>query len=270
MIDFHTHSSCSDGSFSPEELIDLAVSSGITTIALCDHDTISGLKRFTSYATKFPVTAIPSIEISAEWRVGECHLLGYWIDFENKDILDKLQELCNERVIRNNLICEKLTNLGLKITVEDVKKICKGDALGRPHIAQVLVSKGYVKSIDEAFTKYLKKGASAFVERSLPQPQAAIALLKRFGAQVYLAHPSKLNLDTNSLRAFIQSLGPNGLDGLEVYTPHTPDALLPQYVALANELGLKISGGSDFHGANNPGSAMGYYREGVAIPELRV
>lgn len=267
MVDLHTHSSASDGTDSPEQLVDFAFKQGISTIALCDHDTTSGLPSFLSHAESLPVNAIPGIEISAECEKGNCHILGLNIDIHNKEFEKVLKKLRDGRELRNGLICQKLAKLGISINIEEISEFANGDIIARPHIARVLVKKGYCSSIDDAFNRYLTKGAPAYVERFRLLPSEAITLLKNSGAKVVLAHPVQLKLDFPSLGNFVSNLKDYGLDGIEVYTPYTPDKAISYYVMLCKELNLKASGGSDYHGANKPDHLLGYYRQDTPIPD---
>lgn len=267
MIDLHTHSNASDGTDSPAQLIDIAIKEGITTIALCDHDTTSGIQYFLTRAGQLHVKAIPGIEISAEWNVGHCHILGLNLNVNCKDFQNMLEKLRNGREFRNIKICQKLKELGIPIDIAEVSEFAKGEVIARPHIAQVLVKKGYCKSIDDAFIRLLTKGAPAYVERFRLPPSKVVTMLKNSGASVFLAHPAQLNLDLPSLRNLASELKEYGLDGLEVYTPFASDEAITAFARLCKELKLKASGGSDYHGANKPGHRMGYYRADKPIPD---
>lgn len=267
MIDLHTHSSISDGTDSPEQLLDLAVNQGISTIALCDHDTTAGLHRFISYASGLPLNAIPGIELSAEWKKGNCHILGLNLDLQNEYFEKTLCELRSGRDIRNVQICKKLMDLGIKVSIEEVMEFAKGEVVARPHIAMVLIKKGYCNSIDEAFDRFLAKGAPAYVERFRLKPADAVRMLKKIGSRVFLAHPTQLKLTSDELKTFVISLTEYGLDGLEVYTPYTSDEEISCYSTICKELGLKASGGSDYHGKSKPDHHLGYYRSDRKIPE---
>lgn len=266
MIDLHTHSTYSDGTDTPEQLIEKAASKGITTIALCDHDTVAGIQQFIDYAAKFHIHAISGIEISAEWISGECHILGLGIDHTSPEVKSYLSELKESRDERNIRICQKLNTQGISISIEEVAAEAGGDIIARPHIANVLVKKGICSSIDDAFTKYLARGAAAHVKRLRLSPLDAISFLKNNNASVFLAHPSKLHLPVDEFRKFIQTLIPIGLDGLEVFTPYSTDDDIEQYLTLCKEFGMKISGGSDYHGSNKQDHYLGYYRTDKAIP----
>ena len=268
MIDLHIHSNISDGTCSPEELIELAAQAGVGTIALCDHDTTSGLKRFLSHAAVRGLEAIPGIEISAEWKNGHCHLLGLGEGVFSKDLDSVLQKIRVGRRERNVAICEKLQRLGMPVTMEELQSVAGGEIIARPHIARILVKKGFARDIQDAFERYLVKGGAVYVDRFRVQPEEAVAMLKNTGARVFLAHPSQLHIENSRLQDFVKELAETGLDGIEVYTPYTPDEMITAYSEIARRCHLRISGGSDFHGINKLGHNLGYYRLGKPIPDF--
>jgi len=266
-IDLHVHSNESDGTFTPEELIDTAITNSIDTIALCDHDTISGVPAFLSYARGKNVRAIAGVELSAYSDGGECHILGINIPLNNKELNTALQRYRDNRIVRNNGIIEKINELGISISDKDVSYYSKGEIAGRMHIARVLVDKGVADSIDDAFRKFLVKGALAFVDRLKMDPFEMVALLKRTSAKVVLAHPGLLHMDDENLFVFVNKLVEAGLDALEVYTPHNNDTQILMLSKMADSLNLMKSGGSDFHGENKADHTIGFYRPGVHVPD---
>ncbi len=266
-IDLHVHSSESDGTFTPEELIDSAIYNNVDTIALCDHDTISGVETFLDYAQGKKVRAIAGVELSAFSDGGECHILGINIPLKDEELNDALEKYRDSRIIRNDGIIRKLNELGIPISGDDVSAHSKGEIAGRMHIARVLIDKGTVGSIDDAFSKFLVKGAPAFVDRLKMDPFEMVALLKRTGARVVLAHPGLLRMDEHTLFSFVQKLAEYGLDALEVYTPHNTDTQIEMLSKMADSLKLMKSGGSDFHGENKNGHEIGFYRPGVYVPD---
>jgi hypothetical protein len=266
-IDLHVHSSESDGTFTPEELIDIAINNEIDTIALCDHDTISGVQTFLDYAQGKNVRAIAGVELSAFSDGGECHILGINIPLNNIELNRALENYRNSRVVRNDAIIRKLNKLGISISNQDVSTYSKGEIAGRMHIARVLVDKGVAGSIDDAFREFLVKGALAFVDRLKMDPFEMVALLKRTGARVVLAHPGLLHMDEKTLFEFVNRLVASGLDALEVYTPHNTDSQIEMLSRMAESLNLMKSGGSDFHGENKTGHEIGFYRPGVYVPD---
>lgn len=268
MIDLHTHSSASDGTDTPEQLIKKAADQNISTIALCDHDTTSGLTEFLSHASRLNVKAVPGIEISAEWENGNCHILGLNININDSSFQRILSKFREGRDLRNYKICKKLKDLCLDVSMSEVTHFAKGEVVARPHIANVLVSKGYCQSINEAFEKYITKGAPAYVERYRLKPSEAIEELKQNGARVFLAHPAQLKLTPDALNTFVISMVHHGLDGLEVYSPYTKDEEIALYYNICKDLNLKASGGSDYHGKNKSDHVLGYYRADKKIPDI--
>ncbi|MBD3315468.1 MAG: PHP domain-containing protein [Chitinivibrionales bacterium] len=268
MLDLHTHSTESDGSLTPEQVIDHAVDRGISRVALCDHDTTAGTARFTAYGADKGVEAIAGVEVSATWPKGNCHILGLGVRNDYGPLEEVLRKIRDSRDRRNEMIVAKLNELGVDVTLEEVESLAGGEVVARPHMARVMVTKGIVASVQEAFDKYLAKGAPAYVDRYRLDPDRAVLLLKEAGARVILAHPSQLRLEPEAVDELVGELKPHGLEGIEVYTPYTTGEQLPRYTAIARKHDLAISGGSDFHGESKPTHFMGYYRENVPIPEF--
>lgn len=266
-VDLHIHSNTSDGSFSVEELIDIAVANHLSKIALCDHDTTAGINRFVSYGKEKGITAVAGIELSATWNKGNFHVVGYGVSSGYKPLELVLQEIRDSREKRNVRIVDKLQSLGIEISLDDVETQAGGNVVARPHIAQVLKEKEYVASTQEAFDRYLAKGAPGYVDRYRLEPESAIELLKESGAKVVLAHPSQLKISLNELETLLKTLKPKGLDGVEVYTPYASDSEIFEYEKLTKKYSLFCTGGSDFHGKSKPDHKMGYYRNNVKIPE---
>jgi predicted metal-dependent phosphoesterase TrpH len=266
-VDLHAHSNESDGSLSPEELVDLAISQGISTLALCDHDTTAGLQRFMQYGSEKNLNTIPGIEISATWdKGGNCHILGLGVKADHAPLEGLLRQMRDDRQARNRLILEKLNKLGIKLQISDIHETARGQVLARPHIAEALVAKGVVGSIQDAFDRYLGKGGPAYVERFRLLPENAVRLLHEAGALVVLAHPSQLRLSHKDLEMFIQTLKPYGLAGLEVYTPYTTPETIKVFKAIAEKHKLLVTGGSDFHGKSKPDHKLGCHVNGNPIP----
>lgn len=266
-IDLHLHSTESDGTYTPEQLIDAAKEGGIKTIALCDHDTTSGVERFLKYASLKGVNAIAGVEISAMSSGGECHILGLDLPLHNVSIEAALQRYRDSRVQRNYKIFEKLQAIGYDVEIDDIAEYAQGTTAGRPHIARLLVDIGAAETIEDAFRKYLVKGGAAYVERFRLDPFEMVELLKTAGATVVLAHPGLLKMTNEELYGFISALREKGLDALEIYTPHNTDEQIVFLEETADRLDLMRSGGSDFHGENKIGHVIGYYREGLLVPD---
>ncbi len=257
LIDLHTHTTCSDGTFTPAELVREAAAIGLAALAVTDHDCIDGVEEALREAQGGGMEVIPALEISAEFGRGTMHLLGYFVDWRLPSFLEKLRRLQEGRKQRNPKIVQRLRELGCDVTYEEVAAVSGGGQIGRPHFARVLVQKGYARSIQDAFDRYLKKGGPAYVDKERFFPQEAIALIHQAGGVAVLAHPGTLGLTPPEIPLLFKSLADAGLDGVEVfYSLHT-DSDVGFYLPLVKSLGLFPTGGSDFHGANKPGIEIG-------------
>jgi 3',5'-nucleoside bisphosphate phosphatase len=248
LIDLHTHSTASDGSLDPDELVSYAKRKGAAAISLTDHDTIGGLESALAAGKEQGLEVIPGLEISAQYPAGSMHILGYYIDPSDPNFNQELQRLQEVRRERNPKIINKLQTLGIPISFEQVQALAKGQ-IGRPHIAQVLFQMGAVSSLEEAFQKYLARGALAYEEKFRFSPHEAIVMIIRAGGIPVLAHPFTLNYQSlRDLKGVVEKLKEDGLQGIEViYSEHTPDQTR-DYFSLAKGLDLCYTGGSDFHG----------------------
>jgi hypothetical protein len=256
-IDLHTHSSYSDGSLSPRELVQLAKERRLGAIALTDHDTVAGLEEALEAGDELGVEVVPGVEISAQYPPGTMHILGYYLHFSHPGLLGALKKLQEARAARNPKIIQRLHALGLEITTSEVLDLSTGQ-VGRPHIARALVNKGYVSSIDEAFSRYLKKGAVAYVEKFRFPPEEAIAIIRRAGGIAVLAHPFTLGMDKpDELALLVRELAKMGLEGIEVFYPGHTEDMVVIYEGVAKRLGLVSTGGSDFHGNFRDHSYLG-------------
>jgi len=257
-IDLHTHSTASDGSYSPAEVVRLAKEGGLAAMALTDHDTVDGLPEAVAAGQEFGVEVIPGVEISAQFPGGTMHILGLFVEYHNGRLDERLAVLKQARIDRNPRIIAKLNALGIPITMEKVDQISGGGQVGRPHIARALMEAGYVQDLQEAFDKYLGWHRPAYVSKFRFPPEAALAMIREAKGIPVLAHPFTLGLGSAyALKNLIIELKGLGLAGLEVYySEHTPEqeAL---YLKLVRELDLQISGGSDFHGLNKPEITLG-------------
>jgi predicted metal-dependent phosphoesterase TrpH len=256
-IDLHTHSNCSDGSLSPRELVQLAKKRDLRAIALTDHDTVAGVVEAVAAGKELGVEVVPGVEISAQYPPGTMHILGYCLNPSQPELLTALKKLQEVRAARNPKIIARLQALGLEISTDEVFKLSSGQ-VGRPHIAKALVNRGYVSSIDEAFSRYLKKGAVAYVEKFRFSPRDAIALIRGAGGLAVLAHPFTLEITKpRELALLVKDLQEIGLAGLEVFYPDHTKEMVVQYQDIAKNLGLVCTGGSDFHGNLRDHSYLG-------------
>ena len=265
-IDLHTHTSFSDGTLTPEELVFEAKRIGLAAIAVTDHDTCDGLPRAVSAGRKAGIPVIRGCELSTRTERGEMHILGLWVPENDPSFEKELARLRNFRNERNAKILEKLRALGCDITEEDLALQAKGRAVGRPHIALALLAKGCVKSRAQAFHQYIGEGAKAYVPKETITPDQGCRLLKKVGATVCVAHPMLHKYPMDWLYDTLKRLVSCGLDALEAW--HTEHS--PQETALCREwalkLGLGLTGGSDFHGANKQGVSLGSGRNNLYIP----
>ena len=258
-IDLHCHSNCSDGTESPIRLARLGCASGIRVMALTDHDTAEGVRSFMKEAARLGMACLSGIEMSAAWP-GTLHILGYGFDVDNPLLNEELAELRRCRDERNERMLSKLNDLGLTVTMDEVKKEAGPGVIGRPHFAKALVRRGFVRDLKEAFARYLGRGAPAFVVKRGFPPADCIRLIDRSGGKTVLAHPLQ-TAPFEELRPIVEDLKNLGLWGMECFSGHHDRQAAEQLIGLAEELGLKTTAGSDFHGANRPG-----YRLGVAVP----
>jgi hypothetical protein len=270
MIDLHTHSTFSDGSLTPEELVKRAKGIGLTALALTDHDCTDGLPRFTAACQAEGIRPVPGVEISADVDTGTLHMLGYFVDAADPNLMDVLREIRDGRDLRNHRILKKLNEQGLDLSYDDVASYAGEDTVGRPHFAQAMLDKGYIKTRQEAFDRFLAKGKVAYVDRFRLTDEGCIHAIRKAGGVPVLAHPFTLQLDPSALRERVRDLAAKGLGGLEVYySEHSPDQQ-QMYLNLARETHLAVTGGSDFHGAMNPDIELGRGFGSLRIPDSLV
>lgn len=242
--DLHLHTTASDGSWSPESLVTVANEIGLNTIAITDHDTIAGIKPAWDY-NKTELEIIPGIELSTEKDGKEIHILGYWIDVENKQLNLKLEELQLDRIERAKKMIKRLQKLGFDVDFEYVRQISGSATIGRLHLAKALLKRNYIKNINEGFSKYLNPRAPAYVGRKKLSQKQVIELILSAGGVPVLAHPGLIGNDK-----LIPELVKSGLIGIEIYHPSHSDEQIIQYTAIAKAFSLQPTGGSDCHGPN--------------------
>ena len=243
--DLHVHSTASDGRYSPAEIVRMAVNAGLTIIALTDHDTVDGLIPALAAATEFPaLTVIPGIELSTDTSSGEVHVLGYFIDYNDIEFKKSLERMRNSRANRAEKMVSKLKEFGCDINLARIKEIAGNGALGRAHIAQALLEKGYIASFKEAFTKYIGHDCPAYVGREKLTPVEAVQLVLKANGLPVLAHPfTSLNPETT-----IKELKSVGLVGMEIYYAGYLPTEINSLLDLAQKYDLVPTGGTDFHG----------------------
>jgi 3',5'-nucleoside bisphosphate phosphatase len=267
IIDLHAHTTHSDGSDTPDELIAEARDADAMAVAITDHDTVAGLGEGRAAAAALGVEFIDGIEISAEYSPGTMHVLGYFINPDSADLQARLVELREARERRNPQIAERLQALGCAIAYEEVERLAGNQVVGRPHFARLLLERGYATSIQDAFDRFLGKGAAAYVEKARLSPAAAIALIHQAGGVAVLAHPYQLKLATlEATEQLIVELAALGLDGVEaIYSRHSEDERRA-YAEMARRHGLLITGGSDYHGTYKPDLRMVRGKGDLAVP----
>ncbi|MBL7190930.1 PHP domain-containing protein [bacterium] len=257
-IDLHSHSTASDGELRPAELVKLAVELGLAGLALTDHDTAEGNGEAVSAAAELGLDFVPGVEISLDNPPNSLHLLGYYIDYNNPALKNTLAEVVGFRDKRNPMIIDKMRNLGIDITYDEVCDIAGGDVVGRPHFAKVLIQKGIVESSQEAFDRYLAKDALAHVDKKRLTPEVGINLVLKAGGIPVLAHPYYYKFgEPDGLDRLIRELVSHGLAGVEAFYSVHSRAQTEEYIRLAEKYDLLITGGSDFHGSTKPDIELG-------------
>ena len=252
-VDLHLHSTASDGRLSPTDLVRKSAEAGLTIMALTDHDTVDGIIPALEAAKAFPqLRVIPGVEISTDTSEGEVHVLGYFIDYTQHQLQAALKTMRNSRQERAQKIITKLKNLGLSIEWGRVQQIADSSSMGRPHIAQAMLEKGYITSIKEAFSRYMGWGKPAYVERDKLTPGEAEELILQANGLPVLAHP----LTANNPETIILELKPKGLVGIEAYYTEYAAEKINRLVSLARRHGLITTGGSDYHGLDDSTEAM--------------
>ncbi|MFC2066375.1 PHP domain-containing protein [Chloroflexota bacterium] len=252
-VDLHVHSTASDGRFSPEEVVNKAAALGLTFMALTDHDTIDGIIPAMLAARAFPqLRVIPGVEISTDTPNGEVHVLGYFIDYTDEELKATLGRFRNSRQGRAQGMIAKLGSLGIHIDWQRVQEIAGAGSIGRPHIAQAMLEKGYIASLQEAFAKYIGHGGPAYVEREKVTPVEAVEMIVQSDGLPVMAHP----FTVISPEAMIIELKAAGLVGIEAYYGGYTDDEIKSLVGMAGRHNLITSGGSDYHGLDEGREAM--------------
>ena len=266
-VDLHLHTTASDGILSPAEIVRYAKAKGLQAIAITDHDTIEGCEEGLSEGKKIGFEVIPGIEVSAEYSPGSMHLLGFFLDIHHPFLNERLGYLQRARAERNPKMVAKLNQLGIEVTYEEVLKASGGGQVGRPHFANVLLEKKYVRNFQEAFDRFLKKGAPAYVDKFRFTSKEALHFINEAQGIAVLAHPNTLGMSRYSeLERLIVQLVEEGLKGIEVYYPEHSAAEVAQYKTLADRYGLLLTGGTDYHGIEKNGLDIGVGRGEMKLP----
>lgn len=267
-IDLHSHSTFSDGSDTPEELIATSARIGLDALALTDHDTLEGIPRARAAAHAAGIELISGTELSLEWDKGGMHLVVLWLEPGAGPLQDRLASLQQSRDLRNVGIVERLNHLGIDITIEEVLEQAGSGTAGRPHFAAVMQRKGVVETMNQAFDEFLTNGRPAYVGRERLSPMEAIQLARASGAVPILAHPHTLGVDNrHEMADLLNQLVAYGLVGIEChYGTYTAEGRSGM-VAMARRFGLLPSGGSDYHGTYKPDVTLGVGRVGIPVPQ---
>lgn len=265
-IDLHVHSSCSDGTYTPTQLVDYAIKKGLRAIALTDHDTTDGISEAIDAARHTSLTIIPGIELSAAYQGKDIHILGFNIDPDNLHFQERLKTFQKARDQRNRTVIQRMQEQGLQITWEDMMENFPDSVWTRAHFARFLMETGQVHTLAEAFNRFLGDHAPCFVPRKMISPFGAIQLIHEGGGKAVLAHPLLYHLSKDQLEELTTLLANAGLDGIEAIYSTNRGMDETNLRLLAKKHGLFITGGSDFHGSNKPSIDLGCGKGNLKIP----
>jgi predicted metal-dependent phosphoesterase TrpH len=266
MIDLHTHSTVSDGSDPPEDVVDLAAKVGLSALALTDHDRLDGIEVARRRAGEVGVELVSGCEISCNHQ-GTMHMLVYFLQPGPGPLQDELARLQRARETRNERLVARLAELGLPVTLEELREEAGPTGAGRPHVAAILVRKGLATSVQDAFDRWLAKGRPAYMEKERLDPLDAVRLARQSGALPVLAHPLSLGLPEGEIEATVRELAEAGLVGLEaIYGRYSQDERASLAV-MAARAKLAITGGSDYHGIYKPDLSVGTGRGDLHVPD---
>lgn len=257
MIDLHSHSTASDGTYTPQEIIDLAIKNNVSALAITDHDTVDAIKEAKTYCAHKDIEFISGIEFSTTLESKEIHVVGLFIDEDSPALQEHLQRMQKDRLTRNTLMVQRLNELGYDITLEEVENIAMGNIITRAHFAKLLLQKKYFKEMSTIFEELLGCGQPGYVERDPFTPYEAIDIIHKSGGLAILAHPTLYNMAQPDLDCLVGHLKGAGLDGIEAYYSSYSLQDTQDMTALGKKYALLLSGGSDFHGDNRPGVTLG-------------
>ena len=271
LIDLHVHSTASDGTLTPSEVVDRAICRSLSAIALTDHDTLRGVAEAKERAAwhkaqGHPVEVYSGVEISAAYKKKDIHILGLLVDETNELLSQTLTASVKNRTQRNYKILERFSSLGIELTMEELQEDAPDSVITRAHFARTLMKKGIVASVQEAFENYVGDHAPCYVPREYITPEQAISLIRKAGGIAVLAHPLLYNLPHDELYALVERLKKAGLKGIEVYYSSNRGQDEANVKALANHFQLVATGGSDFHGAIKPNIELGSGKGNLKIP----
>jgi len=267
MIDLHIHTTASDGTDTPSQVVRLALERDLAAIAITDHDTVDGLAEAENAAEGQNLEVVRGCELSVHTDFGELHLLGLWLPYDVGPLEACLERIRAKRGVRNERIVEKLGELGVALPYQAVLDEAQGDVVGRPHIARALVRHGFVRDEKEAFSRYLRSGAAAYVARETLPAREGVRLMASLGATVAVAHPLLARCSRSTLERTVTVLREEGLDVLEAWHSEQSPADTEWLCALARRLDLGVTGGSDYHGSVKPHVRLGMGGGGLTVSE---
>jgi predicted metal-dependent phosphoesterase TrpH len=267
MIDLHAHSSMSDGSYTPEALVDLALETGLGALALTDHDSLAGLDRAAARARGTRLVLVPGVELEIACDTGEFHLLGLGLDGDRAPLDATLERVRRDRHLRNEHLAARLAAGGIPVTMEELAAISGGGIVSRAHFARLLVRKGVVKRTDDAFARYIGKGKPYYEPRRTLELSDAVRLIRHARGIAVAAHPLSLGLAGPPLRQFLAHARDAGVTGIEAWHPNAAVRDCRKLERLAGSLGMGVSAGSDFHGLNLPHRRLGHTAGGQPIDD---
>lgn len=266
-VDLHVHSRASDGTFTAAELVDYACKKQLAAFALTDHDTVDGLSSALTCARGKDIEVIPGIELSTEYNGRDIHIIGLFIRYEEPEFLKHLQEFCSSRDIRNEKMAARLTEAGFPLTTDELTAAFPGAVITRAHFARLMLEKGYIRNLKDAFENYIGDTCPYFVPREKVSPADGVRLIRAAGGVPILAHPMLYHMNEAGLSELLVPLKEAGLIGIEaLYSTYSAaDESLVRRLARRHD--LLLSGGSDFHGSNKPGLDLGTGYGGLRVPE---
>lgn len=267
-IDLHVHSSASDGSFTPEKVVELAKTAALSEFALTDHDTVDGVAQAITHANNIGgITVIPGIELSCYYIKREIHIVGLFVNYKDASFLSELQKLKDAREARNERMVQNFVDAGIELTIDELKHGNPNSVITRAHFARVLVEKGYCKDKNEAFDKYLGIGCPFYLPKPKVTPEHVLKLIQDAGGTAILAHPYSYKFSKSEVETLLDYLIPLGLAGMECYYSTYDNGQVQELRSMALSKNLLVSGGSDFHGVVKPDISIGTGRGNLKVPE---
>ena len=267
LTDLHTHSTASDGTFSPSDVAELAKDAGLASVALTDHDTTDGLDEFMEAGRSLGIETIPGIELAAGYKNTELHIVGLFIDYKSSALKESMEFIVNERNERNKKMIKALSRIGMEISLQELEENAGGNIITRTHYANVMVNRGYVKNKEEAFDRYISSGRPGYVKRETLTPKSCIEVIRKSGGIPVLAHATLYGYGYLEIHNLVGELKEYGLGAMEtLYSTYT-SRQLEELSKICEYYKLAKSGGSDFHGLNKPDIKIGTGRGELRIPQ---